>query len=561
MSRYPWRDTSTDIAGGQPPQWETPQGAQVKADKALEEANAYTDEKTETFMDHVSDTTIHVTPADKANWNSKAPGVHTHVNATPTVPGFMSAEDKTKLNGVEAEANKYVHPASHPPAIIAQDSGNRFVSDAEKASWSGKAETSEATTVAKGLMSPTDKQKLNGIQAAAEVNQNAFSGVNGVVATSKSDTLQIAGGTGITISEDPVTKRLTVTATGDATPGAHASSHITGGTDVIPDAVIGGSSGLMSGADAKFVRQDGESKTEAQAKADAAKQAANEYTDQKVGEIVIDDASLTQKGIVQLSDATDGSRSDIAATEKAVGLAFQAGNERKAEVVAALVAIGVPASTSESWDQLIPKIAAVIRATGSATPAQVMSGATFSNVTGNNRTGAMPDNGAVTQNITNQNGAYVVPEGYHNGSGVVQAVITNLIAGNIRTGITVGGVPGTFTGSISPGSGPIFRRTNYVSSNSSTPYEAAGIVFNLPGTIRISFDLYTSSTNARAQIYKNGVPFGTLRSSSSSTPTTYVQDITFVAGDKISVYLWAVGSSASIEKIIYGATLFTITQE
>lgn len=323
MSRYPWRDTSTDIAGGQPPQWETPQGAQKKADDALTEAKDYTDEQNAGFTEHIQDTTIHVTPADKANWNSKAPGVHTHANATPTVPGFMSAEDKTKLNGVEAEANKYVHPATHPPAIIAQDTGNRFVSDAEKASWSGKAETTEATTAAKGLMSPTDKQKLNGIQAAAEVNQNAFSGVNGVVATSKSDTLQLTGGTGITITEDAATKRLTVTATGDATPGAHASSHITGGTDVIPDAVIGGSSGLMSGSDAKFVRQDGESKTGAQAKADAAKQAANEYTDQKVGEIVIDDASLTEKGIVQLSNST-GSDSEVeAATPKAVNTVRQ----------------------------------------------------------------------------------------------------------------------------------------------------------------------------------------------------------------------------------------------
>ncbi|XOI97850.1 tail fiber protein [Paenibacillus polymyxa] len=42
------------------------------------------------------------------------------------------------------------------------------------------------------------------------------------------------------------------------------------------------------------------------------------YTDQKLGEIVINDASLTDKGIVQLSNAVDGSREDLAATEKAV---------------------------------------------------------------------------------------------------------------------------------------------------------------------------------------------------------------------------------------------------
>ncbi|MDT0121331.1 tail fiber protein [Paenibacillus sp. RRE4] len=43
-----------------------------------------------------------------------------------------------------------------------------------------------------------------------------------------------------------------------------------------------------------------------------------EYTDQKVGEIVIDDASLKNKGIVQLSNAVDGTREDLAATEKAI---------------------------------------------------------------------------------------------------------------------------------------------------------------------------------------------------------------------------------------------------
>ncbi|PWW45190.1 MULTISPECIES: tail fiber protein [Paenibacillus] len=42
------------------------------------------------------------------------------------------------------------------------------------------------------------------------------------------------------------------------------------------------------------------------------------YTDQKIGEIVINDASLTDKGIVQLSNAVDGTREDLAATEKAV---------------------------------------------------------------------------------------------------------------------------------------------------------------------------------------------------------------------------------------------------
>lgn len=53
---------------------------------------------------------------------------------------YTTAE-KTKLSGIAANANNYAHPANHPPAIIAQDASNRFVTDSEKAAWNGKAST------------------------------------------------------------------------------------------------------------------------------------------------------------------------------------------------------------------------------------------------------------------------------------------------------------------------------------------------------------------------------------------------------------------------------------
>jgi len=52
--------------------------------------------------------------------------------------GLMSGSDKSKLDGVEANANNYTHPASHAASIIVQDSSRRFVSDTEKAEWNGK---------------------------------------------------------------------------------------------------------------------------------------------------------------------------------------------------------------------------------------------------------------------------------------------------------------------------------------------------------------------------------------------------------------------------------------
>ncbi|WP_342417183.1 pyocin knob domain-containing protein [Paenibacillus sp. FSL R10-2782] len=341
MSRYPWRDTSSDIAGGQPPQWETPGGAQAKADKAEEESKKYTDEKNADFTAHVQNVVIHVTQSDKDNWNSKASGVHTHANATPTTPGFESAADKAKLDGIEAGANNYVHPVTHPPSIIVQDTSNRFVTDAEKAAWDAKAETTTASPAARGLMSSADKSKLDGIESGAEVNQNAFAtikapGQGDVIAGSKQETINFAGGTGITVTTDPASKKVMITATGEATPGPHASSHITGGTDIIPDAVTGAASGLMSGADANFVRNTGETKTGAQSKADAAKDNAiassKVYTDAEVQALSTtiaektQDASLTKKGVVQLSKAVNGTRDDIAATESAVSSAYGLAN-------------------------------------------------------------------------------------------------------------------------------------------------------------------------------------------------------------------------------------------
>jgi len=53
---------------------------------------------------------------------------------------FLDAE-RTKLTGIEAEANKYIHPVSHLPSIITQDANNRFVSVSQISTWDGKATT------------------------------------------------------------------------------------------------------------------------------------------------------------------------------------------------------------------------------------------------------------------------------------------------------------------------------------------------------------------------------------------------------------------------------------
>lgn len=71
-----------------------------------------------------------------------------------------------------------------------------------------------ATASANGLMSSTDKSKLNGISSGAEVNQNAFSnitvGTATVSADSKTDTLTLVAGNNVTITPDAANDKITI---------------------------------------------------------------------------------------------------------------------------------------------------------------------------------------------------------------------------------------------------------------------------------------------------------------------------------------------------------------
>lgn len=83
-----------------------------------------------------------------------------------------------------------------------------------------------------------------------------------------------------------------------------------------------------------------------------------------------------------------------------------------------------------------------------ATASQILSGAT-AYVNGAKVTGTMTNNGAVNGTISTKAQQYSVPAGYHDGSGKVQiasAEQAKIIAGNIKQGVTVLGVTGTYSG-------------------------------------------------------------------------------------------------------------------
>lgn len=64
-------------------------------------------------------------------------------------------------------------------------------------------------------------------------------------------------------------------------------------------------------------------------------------------------------------------------------------------------------------------------------------------------TGTMTNNGGVTGTITTKAQQYTIPNGYHDGSGKVSISSTEqnkIIAGNIKSGVEILGVTGTYSG-------------------------------------------------------------------------------------------------------------------
>ena len=140
--------------------------------------------------------------------------------------GLMSAEDKIRLDNMEDEANKYIHPSHHLPSIITQDENNRFVTDNQIDYWDAKAENVVATELANGLMSAEDKRKLN----AGVTQQKSFIlniGTNGqtVIATGVSTDDSLAHKTNVVDGQVSVNGMMQV-------PGADYIIQVNGSNEV-----------------------------------------------------------------------------------------------------------------------------------------------------------------------------------------------------------------------------------------------------------------------------------------------------------------------------------------
>lgn len=88
-----------------------------------------------------------------------------------------------------------------------------------------------------------------------------------------------------------------------------------------------------------------------------------------------------------------------------------------------------------------------------ATAAEILLGKTaYAN--GSKVTGSMPNKGAVEGYINDKTQPYMIPAGYHDGSGsvgIAAAEATKLIGSNIKSGVEILGVTGTYAGELTKG--------------------------------------------------------------------------------------------------------------
>lgn len=146
-------------------------------------------------------------------------------------PSFATVATSGSYNDLN---NKPTIPTSLPTPNSLTFTG------AATGTWNGSAAKtvniptySNASTSSAGLMSASDKSKLNGIASGAEVNQNAFSNVvvgsTTIAANSKTDTLTLTAGSNITLTPNATNDSITISASGSSYSLPLASNSTRGG--------------------------------------------------------------------------------------------------------------------------------------------------------------------------------------------------------------------------------------------------------------------------------------------------------------------------------------------
>jgi Phage tail fibre repeat len=190
------------------------------------------DSKTDT-LEFVAGSNITLTPDatnDKITIAATVPvtSVNGKTGAVSLTASDVGAETpagaQAKANQAETNAKSYADSTAATAEANAKTYADQVAATAEanaKAAsapishvGSGGAAHATATPTTAGFMSAADKAKLDGIQAGAEVNQNAFAnvkvGATTIAADAEQDTLELAAGTAITLTADSTNDKVTI---------------------------------------------------------------------------------------------------------------------------------------------------------------------------------------------------------------------------------------------------------------------------------------------------------------------------------------------------------------
>ena len=151
--------------------------------------------------------------------------------------GFKTITDGTTSIVASAKEDTLTVEAGTNVQVALDEANKKLTFSATDTTYSPVVADSDTP----GLMTGADKTKLDGIEAGAEVNQNAFAnakyGATTIAANSKTDTLEFLAGSNVQIAADGTNKTLTFSAT-DTTY-----------SDVVADSTGAADSGLMTSAD------------------------------------------------------------------------------------------------------------------------------------------------------------------------------------------------------------------------------------------------------------------------------------------------------------------------
>lgn len=151
--------------------------------------------------------------------------------------------------------------------------------------------------------------------------------------------------------------------------------------------------------------------------------------------------------------------------------------------------------------------------------------------------------------ITTAGRIYFRPQiGYYDGTSATQIYFddANFASANIPINKTIFNKAGTYNSLVpQAGENAVYTGGSTTVSSGTASKVTSDVTVNYTGVLRISMVIHSSSSAwTYAQIYKNGVAFGTYRQTDSLTDVTFTEDLAFSAGDLISIYMSKVGGAS-----------------